>query len=843
MSQFEQRQPAGRLRDDRRLWDRLADWVRGRHQEPLPPRDKLVLDPVPDRIGICCSGGGIRSAAYNLGALQVLQEEGVLKCAKYVAAVSGGSYIAASFATVAARSGKEPLWPPVYAPGSPEEQHLRNHSTYLAPGLGGQIRLLLRILLGLAVNLVFIGVVLLVAGRLLGWLYGDRLYPKLKDPTATSLSFETWAWLAPLLVLAFGLALAVPDLVRRLRNDDRRRWMEAWSTRLIAIGLVSYVALIALPWTLMWIRDDGPTTLLQGASTDVGAAKGTQLFGFLNVAAVLTALAGSLRAFVARKRSWFALGAAAIAGPLIVFTTFGLFVNEASRRGWGGSEFWWLGAGVVVLAAWFFVDLTQWSLHPFYRRRLSSAFFVRRTTEDEQARGAPAVQELSFREPLHLSALDTNGRFPELIICAAANISDEGLTPPGRFAASFTFSHDEVGGVGLGVIPTKKYEKLVKGRSDSDKSGTAARDVTVPAAVAMSGAAVSPSMGKHSQRALTFLLGLTNVRLGVWVPNPRWVEELATRRRAGHLRPPPWYLFHELLGRNKANHKYLYISDGGHFENLGLVELLRRGCTTIFCFDASGDTLDTFNTLGEAVALARTEVQVDIDIEPERMKPPKKRELAPTDHVLGTFRYLNKSKPTPDDDGILVFAKAAVTADAPWDVRAFYESDKKFPNHSTFDQLFDDRKFESYRALGAHTARRAIRAWMEQVSMDVARTVLKEVARGRAQITYQQLVKRTNDEVPPAVRPPTDLKPLLMRIDEDEVAANRPRLSAVIAFEAEQTNGYPPPPLLRRFFDRAALTHPRQPDELTRAWDHWSAPLPREELTGERPGGTPQPLG
>jgi len=697
------------------------------------------LPPYPGRIGVCCSGGGVRSAAYNLGALQVLQEEGVLKATTYVSAVSGGSYIAASYAAVAAYSPNGELEPPLYAPGSPEEQHLRNHSTYLAPGLGGQVRLLLRIVLGLAVNLLFIGVVVLVLGRLLGWLYADRLFPELKDADETAIDFQWWAWVVPLVPLATGLVLAVPDLVRRLRSDRQRQWMEAWSARLIGFGVLFYILLIALPWTLMWIRSEGPQTLLQGASDNVGAAKGTQLFGFINVVSILAALAGSLRALVARKRSWFALGAAALAGPLIVLTAFGLFVNEGARRGSGGWEFLWLGAGIAIVLCWFFVDLTQWSLHPYYRRRLSRAFFVRRTTAQEQKDGAGAVRELPFNEPLHLSTLDTKGRFPELVVCAAANLSDEGLTPPGRNSASFTFSRMEIGGMAVGMLRTKTFETSVKG--NNDRPGTAARDVTLPAAVAMSGAAVSPSMGKHSIRALTFLLGLTNVRLGVWLPNPRWLEELAKHRRGatGHLRPPPWYLFHELLGRNKANHKYLYISDGGHFENLGLVELLRRGCTTIFCFDASGDSADSFNTLGEAVALARTEVQVDVEIEPEAIRPDSGTGWSRTDHVLGTLRFLNPGEeegtPRPDD-GVLVFAKAAVTEDAPWDVRAFRGADKRFPNHSTFDQLFDDRKFESYRALGAHTAPRAVRSWMRQVTSDTVSRILKSITCERRRITY-----------------------------------------------------------------------------------------------------------
>ena len=846
-SELVDRQPAGRLRDKRDSQDRVADWLRGSESEPMPPAGPTRLDPEPGRIGVCCSGGGIRSAAYNLGALQALQEEGVLARTAYVAAVSGGSYIAASYAAVAAHSPEGELDPPLYAPGSPEEQHLRNHSTYLAPGLGGEIRLLLRILLGLLVNLLFVGTVVMVAGRLLGWLYGDRLFPELERPAAQAVDFHWWAWAMPAALLVAGLTLAVPDLIRRLRNDGRRQWMEAWSVRLIGAGLLAYLLLIALPWTLMWIRTDGPSTLLQGVSKDAGAAKGTQLFGFVNVAAVLTALAGSLRALVARKRSWFALLAAAVAGPLIVLSGFGLFVNEAARRGWGGWELAWLGVGLLILFAWFYVDLTQWSMHPFYRRRLSSAFFVRRTTKEEQERGLGAVTELQFNKPLYLSELRTKDRFPELVVCAAANLSDDGVTPPGRHAASFTFSRTEIGGMAVGMLPTEEFEALVKG-SRSSAIGTAARDVTLPAAVAMSGAAVSPSMGKHSIRALTFLLGLTNVRLGVWLPNPRWLGELVTherrRRVAGHLRPPPWYLFHELLGRNKVNHKYLYISDGGHFENLGLVELLRRGCTTVFCFDASGDRNDTFNTLGEAVALARTEVQVDVEVEPEAIKPDPATGRSATDHVMGTLRFLHPGTDAAgrprNDDGLLVFAKAAVTEDAPWDVRAFRDADKRFPNHSTFDQLFDDRKFESYRALGAHTARRAIRTWMRQVSKDTVATVLKETARSRRQITYAELVALTNARVPEPVKPPPDLKPLLREIDEAELASNRPPLSSVIAIAPPPSNGSA---LVNQVRVLVAGRERRNGDELRRAWAHWSAtPMPREELSGERPGGTPQPV-
>ena len=142
----------------------------------VPPPCAHDEGPYDDLIGICCSGGGVRSAAYNLGALQVLREQRILGRERVlVSAVSGGSYIAASFATVADRTDWDALGedaPGVYAPGSPEERHLRNHSSYLAPGSAGSLRLLLRVLLGMLVNFLLIGLMIYVVATLIGWAYG-----------------------------------------------------------------------------------------------------------------------------------------------------------------------------------------------------------------------------------------------------------------------------------------------------------------------------------------------------------------------------------------------------------------------------------------------------------------------------------------------------------------------------------------------------------------------------------------------------------------------------------------------------------------------------------------------
>jgi hypothetical protein len=356
-----------------------------------------------------------------------------------------------------------------------------------------------------------------------------------------------------------------------------------------------------------------------------------------------------------------------------------------------------------------FADVNAWSLYPYYKQRLQSAYILERTSPT-------TVAPMPFDDFVYLDdGKPPEG--PELVLCAAANISDVGVMPPGRRSVSFTFSRTEVGGPEVGYVRTPElYDRLSPARQ---------RDVTLPAAMAISGAAVSPAMGKKSMFGFGPLLALLNVRLGVWLPHPNWVnaqqDDFTWRDK-----PRLQHLFMEVFGTYPFRHPYLNVSDGGHWDNLGLVELLRRGCTEIYCFDASGDHVDTFFTIGEAIALARSELGVDIRIRPDAMRPPLKadpnrrnllRRLrrktsaespAPVAHVCGTFNYLDALG--NQHEGRIVIAKAAVTDDVPWDVFAHAEKDKDFPNNSTLEQLFTDERFEAYRSLGRYLGDRSVYA-------------------------------------------------------------------------------------------------------------------------------------
>lgn len=212
----------------------------------------------------------------------------------------------------------------------------------------------------------------------------------------------------------------------------------------------------------------------------------------------------------------------------------------------------------------------------------------------------------------------------------------------------------------------------------------------------------------------------------------------------GWKEPGLLYVIYEALGLNSLDREFLYITDGGHWENLGLVELLRRGCTEIVCFDASGDKLDTFSTIAAAVALARTELRVSIDLHPgalQDLQVDPKTGTSARDHVAVPFRY-------PDGTpGTLVFAKAAMAADAPWDLHAYRTRDPRFPCHSTGDQFFDDVQFESYRALGAHAGRGAAATLLDQ-RYRLPETPVEETA-----VESARPADTTSVPDPPGVRP------------------------------------------------------------------------------------------
>jgi hypothetical protein len=710
-----------------------------RTNKPLPSQAAEYRDTPPTgmRLGIALSGGGIRSAAFNLGALQALQERHALEHADYLAAVSGGNYIASALTISGAYyrpecdSGK-----PAWAHGSVEERYLRQHTNYLAPGAKGRVWLGLNICYGFILNYLPFLLCAFVAGRVTGWLLSGVLGLKLADLRLDGLDLPSGTLTAMLGIIAACMLAAVLLVgYRRFKDGQQARPADYGETRSegLAYSLIKLAAVLAgvsvgLP-LLAGLYGSASTFVL---STVLG--KPAEAFEtmpgrvaiavlWLLVSLMLAAAALGLSRRLRARRLMLVLASLAAVGLLLVPLLSSLEYSARHGLRSAADVLPVAMALLVVLYMAIRVHNRRYSLHQFYRERLNSAFALVRTKDDTST---VVADPIGYGEPLDFSMIgeklrNSDRKLPKLIVCCAVNLTSNEV-PVGRFAESFTFEHDHSGGRLFGYHDTTRFETpgLITGTK-----------LTLPSIMAVSGAALSPLMGRFTHRPLRFLMAMTNVRLGVWIRNPRhrdWKPDLrgdgaetgqiarwATRRPVvegilrtrlartvidGWREPGALYVLREALGATKSSHRFIYLTDGGHWENLGLVELLRRRCTHVLCFDASGGDVDGLD-IGRAIALARSELGVDIQMDPRPTMPAKR--FSADAAVRGTIKY-----PDPDQEARLVYARAVLTEQASWDLLAYQARDGRFPNHSTSQQIFTDEQFESYRALGYQAGCRAL---------------------------------------------------------------------------------------------------------------------------------------
>jgi len=734
-----------------------VDVVAPSSPDPALDWQQYLDEPSADRIGIACSGGGIRSASYCLGALQELRRRGLLNDAEYLSCVSGGGYITIAHEVLVSETDharwEDPETPPApdpfasmapYAIGSPEERHVRNHLDYIAPGLTGRIWLLFNLLGGLARHLLPFVAVLCIAAWLTGMALTRWVEPSIRcgadmpDSPCEPASEAEQLHLAPFgRMIGLLLLLSLVFLVVRqwkqstAKPSDDAIWvLQNWALLWLAATGIAAFMLIIVPTGLI---------LLHWLPSAVGAAR-QLLLGF-ELAFIGTVVGAVWRL---RRGVLKTTGAVltTILTPMLILLPFLGITYWVTQKGVG----WHVGltvnptmvflVSVVVFLVMLFTDEVTSLPHMYYRERLATAFIGRRVSGPNEELGynqPPWVEPIALsrlvRRPSGLAAL------PKLVVCAAVNLS--GAVPLGRGGASFTFEDDFVGGPTTGYVRTRAIE-----------SGSGPGAVTMPALMAISGAAVSPSMGKMTRAGLRFAMALFDLRLGVWLPNPKrddWesfsaLEVWADRRAPASIRsddteaaavfaaamdsttmlqrafrrPGTKYVFYEAIGKNDLDEKHVYVTDGGHFDNIGMVELLRRGCGKLFVLDAAGDDIHHFNTLSEAIELAHADLGIEFMLDMEDLTPrsPARREgrdesgdedkgegrrdTSRRCFVKGTYAFPNGVI------GQIVFVKAAICDDVPIEVTTYRERDPQFPSHPTTNQMFSELTFESYRTLGEH---------------------------------------------------------------------------------------------------------------------------------------------
>jgi hypothetical protein len=337
-----------------------------------------------------------------------------------------------------------------------------------------------------------------------------------------------------------------------------------------------------------------------------------------------------------------------------------------------------------------YISVNKFSLHAMYRNRLIRAYLG---ASNSTRRPNPIT---GFDPADNLYMRDLAGQKPLHIINMALNlVGGDELAWQERKAESFAASAYHVG------VDLPLHKGSGGYRSAVSYGGMSDGPISLGTAVAISGAAANPNMGYVSSPVLSFLMTLFNVRLGWWLGNPGKAGEGNFFLYPSWKRSGPAYgltcLLAEAFGLTNDRRRYINLSDGGHFENLALYEMIHRKCRHILVIDGDCDKMLNLDDLGNAVRKCRIDFGAEIDFGDTL-----------TTLVQRNSRWA-KAKITYSDntEGRLLFIKPlmfdADRADEPPDVRSYHKSSPDFPHETTADQFFSESQFESYRRLGLHT--------------------------------------------------------------------------------------------------------------------------------------------
>jgi hypothetical protein len=569
------------------------------------------------------------------------------------------------------------------------------------------------------------------------------------------------------LLLGAGWVVVVVGLLGRNMRDDMREWLSrlgAWLT-IAWVGWLLVKALVfhgptLVHWVLYsehkWIQWGGILSWLAGTIGGILAGKSSRTSG-------RSPAEGSNRimeqvAVVGPYVALFSLLLAAsyITNLLVTWTPPYPSIpplepgelRSAAALGWVFPPGAWLlliafaGLGFILIHR---IDLNEFSMNHFYRNRLVRCYL---RYAEKRSNTRKADSKLDERIPHPFTGFDFSDNFflaslrstqhpysgPYPILCGAINTSNGGgLDTQERKAESFVFTPlacgacranaPDVPGSALHAFrPTEFYadgnlkpvtDTMVNPPTgDSREPDFPGDPITMGTCMSISGAAVSPNWGYHTSPVTSLLLTLFNARLGWWLPN---VAKSTTNDPFSWRRTYPngfwgWLnaLFGELSGSASPITSFVNVSDGGHFENLGIYELVRRKCRFIICCDAEQDGEYTFHGLGTAIRRCRIDFGAEISIDLSGIKERNDKGWNKESWALGSITYADGST------GTLLYIKLSCTGRASADVMQYQALNPDFPHESTGDQFFTESQFESYRKLGLTVGLEALEAWRDR---------------------------------------------------------------------------------------------------------------------------------
>ena len=729
--------------------------------------------------GLALSGGGIRSASVCLGVLQAFAKHNQLRLFDYMSTVSGGGYIGCSWSALLT-SGRQgtatpdfaffpppPIQPPNAAPDpgatgsgsqaapdpeqptvpatgaeTPALARLRNFANYLVPrGLVDELRVPALLLRGVVVNLLIILPYIAIGALLTTWMYWSNEKPQFPQ------SHAFVATGAVLLVEIVGLLIVTASQSLL----DRHGW-GSWKERdhLLSLGAFGFLLLLAVTWLdlqavavplLSWLKSTNWAAYL-------GGEHGLSIIS--GAAGILSAmLAGRASTTASPTLRWLAFTALGVLGPLALWFIY------AELCIWLAAELSHQIATLVLVSisfvlTYWLVDINVTSLHNYYRDKLSNAFIMK------LEKGKP-VHDDGIR--LSQTAPSATGGPYHLINTTANNPRMGEQEQRGRRAEAFLLSPLFCGNERLGYCKTTELEKI-----DSH--------IGLATAMAISGAAATPNAGRQTLKPLAvFTLAMLNVRLGYWCRTPGSIN----KPPRGMLTVGPVYFVLELIGLpHKLPVPFVNLSDGGHLDNLGLLELIRRRCRYIVVIDAEADPAMTFNGLAVAqrFALIDLGVRIDIDLTDIRRDATgfSRRHWA-----LGRIDYGN------GELGEILYIKSSVTGTEPQYVAEYQAGHPTFPHETTGDQFFEEAQFEAYRALGWKIGDTLLESRYARAHQETAGALDKQERGARDRGTAAELFSGFRDWLRPAAPFSEMFIELQHQRQEVEKKLRRPEFAAYAA--------------------------------------------------------------
>jgi len=355
------------------------------------------------------------------------------------------------------------------------------------------------------------------------------------------------------------------------------------------------------------------------------------------------------------------------------------------------------------------VDINEFSLNAFYRNRLARCFLG--ATRRPEERHPHPFTGFDPDDDISLASLINQNNEPSgpfhIVNCALNLGGSSDLLLHTRHSNTFTLTPLYCGS--SYVMKNANSTPINEIGFAETGTYTGQGQLSLGQAIAVSGAAASPNMGYHTSTSVSFLMTLFNARLGWWFPHPLF-SDCADSSPSFSLQ----YLIYELFGFANEKSKYLNISDGGHFENLAVYELVKRQCKVIVISDGECDPKMQFEGLANLIRLCEVDHLAKIEIDVSALKPDSKTGWSNSCCAVGKINYSAFSENKTVPPGWLIYIKAAMTGHEGTAILQYKATHSDFPHETTGDQFYAEDQFESYRNLGKNITEQLFNKWDEK---------------------------------------------------------------------------------------------------------------------------------